>query len=97
MQTWRDVIEELPLEVKAGILAAERGAPRADQLTMDEVALSDDERKVLALLKADESIHIDQLIADSGFATGQLMVALLQLEMADRIKQLPGKCFVKKI
>jgi len=97
VQTWRDVIEELPLELKAGILAAERAAPRADQLTMDAVALSDDERKVLALLKADESIHIDQLIADSGFATGQLMVALLQLEMADRIKQLPGKCFVKKI
>lgn len=97
VQSWRDVIEELPLEVKAAILAAERSQPRAAQLTMDEVALSDDERKILALLKADEAIHIDQLIKDSGFATGQLMVALLQLEMADRIKQLPGKCFVKKI
>jgi DNA processing protein len=97
VQTWRDVVEELPLELKAGILATERTESRADQLTLDAVALSDDERKVLAMLKADESIHIDQLIAASGFASGQLMVALLQLEMADRIKQLPGKCFVRKI
>lgn len=97
VQTWRDVIEELPAEMKATILSAERGEGRIKQVVSDEVALSDSERKVLKMLNTDEAVHIDQLISKSGLSLGELMGALLQLEMTDRIRQLPGKSFVKRM
>ena len=97
VQTWRDVIEELPAETKAPILSAERGETRTKQIVIDEVALSESERKVLKMLNTDESVHIDQLISKAGLSLGELMGALLQLEMTDRIRQLPGKSFVKRM
>jgi DNA processing protein len=97
VQTWLDVIEELPADMKATILSAERGESRTKQIVMDEVALSDSERKVLKMLSTDESVHIDQLILKSGLSLGELMGALLQLEMTDRIRQLPGKSFVRRL
>jgi DNA processing protein len=97
VQTWRDVIEELPADMKATILSAERGESRTKQIVMDEVALSDPERKVLKMLGTDDAVHIDQLILKSGLTLGELMGALLQLEMTDRIRQLPGKSFVRRM
>ena len=61
------------------------------------MTLTDAERKVLVSLKDDEPIHIDQLISRMSLSSGELLSALLKLEMTDRIKQLPGKCFVRKL
>jgi predicted Rossmann fold nucleotide-binding protein DprA/Smf involved in DNA uptake len=61
------------------------------------VALSEDERKLFDLLTADAPSHIDQLLISSGMNSSDLLTALLGLEMKDRIKQLPGKSFVKLI
>ena len=97
VQTWRDVIEELPAEEKAAILATERGEKRFAQLKVDEVEFSDSERAVMRMLKPDEPVHIDLLIAKAGLSSGELMGALLKLEMLDRIRQLPGKSFVKRM
>lgn len=97
VQTWRDVVEELPFEIKATILAGERAPAASAQLQFEEVALGDAERAVLARLRDDASTHIDELIALSGLARGELMTALLALEMTGRIRQLPGKCFVRKL
>ena len=97
VQTWRDVIEELPADMKATILSAERGEGRLNQIVIDEVALSEQERRVLKMLSTDDAVHIDQLISKSGLSLGELMGALLQLEMTDRIRQLPGKSFVRRM
>src|SRR5712692_1538343 len=97
VQTWRDVIEELTAETKAQILSAERGETRTKQIVIDEVALSDSERRVLKMLNTDEPVHIDQLISKAGLSSGELMGALLKLEMTDRIRQLPGKSFVRRM
>jgi DNA processing protein len=97
VQTWRDVVEEFPLELKAPILASERTEQRQEQLSLDEMALSDAEREVLVSLRDDEPVHIDQLISRMSLSSGELLSALLKLEMTDRIKQLPGKCFVRKL
>jgi DNA processing protein len=97
VQTWRDVIEELPAEMKAAILSAERGESRIQQIVIDEVALSESERRVLRMLSTDDAVHIDYLISRSGLSPGELMGALLQLEMTDRIRQLPGKSFVRRM
>lgn len=97
VQTWRDVVEELPFEIKATVLAGERAEGASAQLQFDEVALTDAERAVLTLLGGDDATQIDELILKSSLARGELMTALLSLEMAGRIKQLPGKSFVKKL
>ena len=97
VQTWRDVVEELPFEIKAAILSSERPEGSSAQLKFDEVALSDAERAVLLILQDDAATPIDELIAKASLARGDLMSALLTLEMAGRIKQLPGKSFVKKL
>lgn len=97
VQTWRDVVEEFPVEIKAGILAGERGEARSEQLATNDIQLSDSERLVLRMLGPDDPVHIDQLIRRAELGTGELMGALLRLEMTDRIRQLPGKSFVRRM
>jgi DNA processing protein len=97
VQTWRDVVEEFPLDLKSEILAGEAGESRREQLSFDEVALSSAERKLLKLIPQDKALHIDELIMRAGMNSGELMSALLRLEMAERIRQLPGKKFVRKL
>jgi DNA processing protein len=97
VQTWRDVIEELPSDMKAAILSAERGEQTTKQSAVDMIELTDSERRVLKMLNADDPVHIDLLIAKAGLGSGELMGALLRLEMRDRVRQLPGKCFVRRI
>jgi DNA processing protein len=96
VQTWRDVVEEFPYDIRRKILveetASETGAP--DQPTL---VLSDAEAKVVELLATDAPVHMDQLLMSSGLASSELMRVLLDLEIKDVIKQLPGKNFVKKL
>jgi DNA processing protein len=52
---------------------------------------------VLSLIKADEAIHIDELVekVEPEISSSELFSILFELELAGRIKQLPGKNFVK--
>jgi DNA processing protein len=96
VQTWSDVVEEFPFDIKSEILAADRGDGRRSA-DVETLALSEVEARVLSFLTADEAIHIDKLITRSGLSSGELMGALLKLEMSDLIRQLPGKTFVRRI
>ncbi len=101
VQQWQDVVEELPRDVKEKILGVRR--PKQDdeqsnvQPIFEAVALTEDERRVFDLLTADVPSHVDQLLISSGMNSSELMTALLGLEMKDRIKQLPGKSFIKRM
>jgi DNA processing protein len=99
VQIWRDVVDELPREAKEKLFGIERTTTSKSnvQPIFEAVALSDDERKVLDILSADVPAHIDQLLISSEMNSSELMNALLGLEMKDRIKQLPGKSFIKRM
>src|SRR3989441_2950017 len=101
VQHWRDVIEEFPREMKEKIAGVERaaqaGGDASTQPAFEAVELSETERTVFTLLAADVPSHIDQLLMTSGLRSPELMNALLGLEMKDKIKQLPGKCFIKRM
>ena len=101
VQHWRDVIEEFPQQIKEALLGVEPSSKTKDitpiQPAFEEVALSPNEQKLLALLAADVASHIDELLLSSGLSSPELTSALLGLEMKDRIKALPGKCFVKRL
>ncbi len=101
VQIWRDVVDELPREAKEKLFGIERpvalNANSTAQPIFEAVALSDDERKILEILSADVPAHIDQLLISSEMNSSELMNALLGLEMKDRIRQLPGKSFIKRM
>jgi DNA processing protein len=101
VQHWRDVVEELPRDIKERILGVKAGspaeAPSNVQPLFESVAFSENERTVFDLLAPDVPAHIDQLLLSSGLNQSELLSALLSLEMKDRIKELPGKSFIKRM
>ena len=105
VQQARDVIEELPRELKEKLLGVERPAEKgkkkrsfaAAQPMFAAVELSANEQKVLDVLSTDVPAHVDQLLLSTEMQPTALMTALLGLEMKDRIRELPGKSFIKRL
>jgi DNA processing protein len=102
VQQWQDVCAELPPEIAARLLPPEpkkgRGkneGPSASPVVPSD--LTDDERAVFRLITTDEPLHIDALAEESKLSLPVLTSALLGLEMRELIRQLPGKCFVRKL
>ena len=98
MATWEDIWEELPPDVQASLdfLPDESSPPQTASLFPDAV-VSPHEKKVLRLLKSDESTHIDELVErlEAELSSSEIFAALFELELAGKIRQLPGKNFVK--
>ena len=82
----------LPPETKK---RKEEGAGR--QLSLVPGDLSATEHAIYSLLSADEAVHIDELAATSRLSVPELTAALLGLEVRELVRQLPGKCFVRKM
>ena len=57
---------------------------------------SDRARRVLACLREDDPVHIDAIAAASGCAMPDVSSILLELELRQVIRQLPGKQFVRQ-
>jgi DNA processing protein len=97
--TWEDVWEDLPAEVRLALTPAtppESQSSESASLFPDE-GLPPHEKRILSLLKADEAMHIDELIEtlDSQMSSSEIFAALFELELANKIRQMPGKNFVK--
>lgn len=87
VQTVEDVVEELQTNL--------RGAPppvRAPAQAPGD--LPDEERAILDAL-AEEVVHVDALAAATGLPVGRALSALLSLELAGLVRQLPGKRFMR--
>jgi DNA processing protein len=91
VQTWRDIVEELPAEIRQEILIKEE-AKTPDKPVLE--MLSEEEMKLLKLLKTDEATQFDKLYRNSGFSIPHLSDLLLNLEMAGRVRQLPGNLYI---
>jgi DNA processing protein len=98
--TWEDVWEELPTDIRLCVEAARPSA--SDQPVSlfgpeQKTPVEGNEKKVYALIKADESIHIDQLVEEleGVFSSSEIFAALFELELSARIRQLPGKNYVR--
>jgi DNA processing protein len=96
--TWEDVWEELPTDVQEVLnsMPNESPGPETASLFPDQ-ATSPHEKKILKLLKADESTHIDQLVEllENEMSSSEIFAALFELELNGKVRQLPGKNFVK--
>jgi DNA processing protein len=97
--TWEDVWEELPADVRL-TLQPEGGHESQTEQTASlfgETELPPHEKKIFALLKADEATHIDEIVErlEPQLSSSEIFAALFELELAGKVKQLPGKNFVK--
>ena len=97
--TWEDVWEDLPTEVRLALTpppSRESTDANSASLFPDD-GLPPHERRILSLLKADEATHIDQIVEklESELSSSEIFAALFELELNGKVRQMPGKNFVK--
>jgi DNA processing protein len=97
--TWEDVWEELPTDVRLRLqpMGADESSAGQTASLFQENELPPHEKRIFALLKADEATHIDEIVErlEPGLSSSEIFAALFELELAGKVKQLPGKNFVK--
>jgi DNA processing protein len=102
VQAWQDIAMELPPDIASQLLPPETKTKGEQdelgkQLELVPNDLSATEQEVWRLLSADSPLHIDALAEESDLSVPELTGALLALEMRELVRQLPGKCFVRKL
>jgi len=97
--TWEDVWEELPADVKLALAPESQDESQSEGTAslFQDSELPPHEKKIFALLKADEATHIDTIVErlEAELSSSEIFAALFELELAGKVKQLPGKNFVK--
>ena len=97
--TWEDIWEELPVDVRVKLMPEGKSESPGGQTAslFQEGELAPHEKKIFALLKADEATHIDEIVErlEPELSSSEIFAALFELELAGKVKQLPGKNFVK--
>ena len=97
--TWEDVWEELPSQVRLE-LEAEAPAESKSETTaslLPDPVLRPEESIVLEVLHADQSLQIDEILdlLETQLTSSEVFTALFELEMAGRVRSLPGKNYVR--
>jgi DNA processing protein len=97
--TWEDVWEDLPSQVRLE-LETEAGfasKPDAQASLLPDPVLRPEEAIVLEVLRADESLQIDDVLEalETQLTSSEVFTALFELEMAGRVRCLPGKNYVR--
>jgi DNA processing protein len=106
--TWEDIWEDLPSQVRMQLedeLEAEAkrnessGGVSASLFKEHSTTapMSEHERLVIQELRQDESLQLDELIErlELKMVSGEVFTALFELELGGRVKQMPGKNYVR--
>ena len=101
--TWEDVWEDLPSQVRLQLedelaAAGQDESKRSGTASLfNETPLPDHERKVMDRLRHDEATQLDDLMErlEAELGSAEIFTALFELEIAGRVKQLPGKNYVR--
>jgi DNA processing protein len=99
--TWEDVWQELPTQVRLE-LEDELGFASPEEHAasiVEELPLQEPEKVVLNALRHDEAVQLDEMMEklESQLTSSEIFTALFELELAGRIKQLPGKNYVRRM
>lgn len=97
--TWEDVWDELPTQVRVEVEERHGLASSGDAAAslFQETSLPRAESLVYRLLRHDESTQLDEIMEklEPELSSSEVFTALFELELAGRVKQLPGKHYVK--
>ena len=91
VESWEDVVEELPFPLKEELLAKKKKGKK------EALEINEKEKKIYARLTENKEKHIDELVVSCGFSVSEALSALLNLELKGLIIQLPGKYFLRKL
>jgi DNA processing protein len=98
---WMDVIEEFPADIRMQLLppveASDEAAALPQTGSLFEQSLTPDQKAVFDVLRADQPLFVDAILTSAQIPQPRVMTALLELEMAGVIRQLPGKNFIRKL
>jgi len=99
--SWEDVWEDLPSQVRLQ-LEREAGSESRPDLAaslLPDPMLRPEEAIVLAALRVDESLQIDELLdkLETQLTSSEVFTALFELEMSGRVRGLPGKNYVRTL
>jgi DNA processing protein len=97
--TWEDVWEDLSSQVR---LELEAGAPvesksETTASLLPELVLRPQEAMVLEVLRSDASLQIDEILdlLETQLTSSEVFTALFELEIAGRVRCMPGKNYVR--
>jgi DNA processing protein len=98
---WEDIWEGLPsqvrqeLELQLGVASEDPGAASL----FEQAPVTPQEALVLKMLSHDEALQLDELLEklESELNSSEVFMALFELEQTGRIRQLPGKNYVKTL
>ncbi len=101
--TWEDVWEDLPsqvrlqLEEELGAMSGDESKAASTASLFETAPLPEREQLVLEELRHDESTQLDEIIErlEPKVSSSEIFTALFELELAGRVKQLPGKNYVR--
>jgi DNA processing protein len=102
--TWEDIWEDLPAQIRlqledemeaSGQIESKPGGSAS--LFAEEKPLPEHERVVLEKLRRDEPVQLDELIEglEGTLGSAEIFTALFELELGGRVKQMPGKNYVR--
>jgi DNA processing protein len=100
---WEELPSDIKMQLEESMGVAGRGESKANgaaSLFGDsdaDQALPEQERKVLAQLRRDEAMQLDELIEalEQQMGSPEIFAALFELELRGRVKQMPGKNYVR--
>jgi DNA processing protein len=103
--TWEDIWEDLPTQVRVQLedeLQARNesnggGSASLFNESLATAPMSEHERLVIQELRQDESLQLDELIErlETKMVSGEVFTALFELELSGRVKQMPGKNYLR--
>jgi DNA processing protein len=96
---WEDVWEDLPTHIRMELEQSEGFASTegSEASLFEESPLPPAEARVLSVLRMDEALQMDEILekAEPEVSSSEVFTALFELELAGRIRQLPGKNYVR--
>ena len=99
--TWEDVWDDIPTSIRRELQAEAQAESNSDQPAslLPDPVLRPEEAMVLEVMRADESLQIDELLEllETRLTSSEVFTALIELEMTGRIRQLPGKNYVRTL
>ncbi|MGA8162023.1 MAG: DNA-processing protein DprA [Acidobacteriaceae bacterium] len=98
---WEDVWEELPTATRATLEQAEGFASEgtSEASLFEESPLPPSEARLYSVLRPDEALQMDEILEklEQEMSSSEVFTALFELELSGRIRQLPGKNYVRSL
>jgi DNA processing protein len=99
--TWEDVWEDLPSAVRLELEAQAPDESKSETTAsvLPDPVLRPQESMVLEVLHSDSSLQIDEVLEllETQLTSSEVFTALFELEMAGRVRCMPGKNYVRTL